>query len=357
MRQLLSELTAIPGGFAHEYPVMCYIRDRLKGKVDTMQIDCIGNLIVSKKGALDGPEVLLAAHADEVGFCVSRIEPSGFLRFELRGGQDSRTLPFMPVVISTDKGPVKGIIGYISAHMRRFDNAEKVTDYKDLYIDIGADSAEQAMEMGVALGDAITWDTPLTQLGKDKWLGHAFDDRAGCAVLIKMFRTLDFSKFHGTVYAVFTVREEGGLLGAGVAARSLAREHDFDVALAIDTTPARDTLEPKLNDHGVELGKGPTVKILDNSYQATPSVVKKLQKVAKENGIPCQGEIYMGIGTDAGAIYISGCGIPTSGISIPYRYCHSAREVVQETDMYQTVDLLNAFLMSLEDKDEFRYKL
>ena len=47
MRQLLSELTAIPGGFAHEYPVMCYIRDRLQGKVDTMQIDGIGNLIVT----------------------------------------------------------------------------------------------------------------------------------------------------------------------------------------------------------------------------------------------------------------------------------------------------------------------
>ncbi len=357
MKQLLTELTAIPGGFAHEYPVMCYIRDRLKGKVDTMMIDGIGNLIVSKKGALEGPEVLLAAHADEVGFCVSRIEPSGFLRFELRGGQDSRTLPFMPVVISTDKGPVKGVIGYISAHMRRFDNAEKVTDYKDLYIDIGADSAEQAMEMGVALGDAITWDAPLTQLGKDKWLGHAFDDRAGCAVLIKMYETLDFSKVRGTVWSVFSVREEGGLLGAGVAARHLAKDHDFDVALAIDTTPARDTLEPKLNDRGVELGKGPTVKILDNSYQATPSVVKKLQKVAAENNIPCQGEIYMGIGTDAGAIYNSGMGVPTSGISIPSRYCHSAREVVHERDMAQSVELLNAFILSLKDKDEFRYKL
>ncbi len=356
MKQLLSELTAIPGGIAHEYPVMCYIRERLKGKVDTMCIDGIGNLIVSKKGALDGPNVLLSAHADEVGFIVTRIEPQGFVRFELRGGHDNRTLPFNQVVISTDKGPVKGIIGYLSAHMQRFDNKEKVTPYTDLYIDIGAHSAEEAMEMGVATGDPITWDTPLTDLGKDVWLGHAFDDRCGCAIQIKMLETLDFSKFHGTVWCIFSTREEGGLLGVGVAARTLAREIDFDVALALDTTPARDTLEPALNDGTIVLGGGPTVKILDGSYQATPMVYKKLQKVAKENGIPYQNEIYMGIGTDAGNIYIAGSGIPSSGISIPSRYCHSARETVTAGDMENSLALLNAFLMSLEDKDEFRYK-
>lgn len=359
MKQLLTELTAIPGACAHEYPVICYIRERLQGKVDTMEIDTIGNLIVSKKGALEGPNVLLSAHSDEVGFYVSRIEPQGFIRFELRGGQDDRTLPFMPVVITTDKGPVKGIIGSIPAHLRRFDNQEKVNHYQSLYIDIGADSKEEAMEMGVSLGDPITWDTPLTQLGKDKWLGHAFDDRAGCACLIKMYEELDFSKVHGTVWSVFSVREEVGLVGAGVAAQTLVQKMSIDCALAIDTTPSRDTLETGLMglmDKGIVLGGGPTVKILDGSYAATPSVYKKLRKVAQENGIPYQDEVFMGIGTDAGAIYNAGCGVPTSGISIPSRYCHSAREIVTEQDMNNSLALLNAFILSLEDKDEFRFK-
>ncbi|MCF0150136.1 MAG: M20/M25/M40 family metallo-hydrolase [Firmicutes bacterium] len=359
MKQLLTELTAIPGACAHEYPVISYIKERLQGKVDTMTVDTMGNLIVSKKGDQSGPNLLLCAHADEVGFYVSRIEPTGFVRFELRGGQDDRTLPLMDVVISTDNGPVKGVIGSIPAHLRRFDNQDRVNHYQSLYIDIGADSAEEARAMGVELGDPITWTTPLTQLGKDKWLGHAFDDRAGCACLIKLYEELDFSSVKGTVYSVFSVREEVGLIGAEVAARTLTDAVSVDCALAIDTTPARDTLEAGLMgmmDRGVALGKGPAIKVLDMSYAATPSVYKKLRRVAKENSIPYQDDVFMGIGTDSGAIYKAGSGVPTSGISIPSRYCHSAKEIVHERDMLQTMELLKAFVLSLEDPNEFRFQ-
>jgi endoglucanase len=352
MLEMLKEMTMIPGACAHEQQIIGYIKNRLQGKVDSMETDGIGNLVVTKKGGKPGPDILITAHSDEVGFFVTKIEPAGFIRFELRGGQDNRTLPLMSVVISTDKGPVKGHIGAISAHLRRFDNQERVRPYTELYIDIGAESAAEAREMGVAEGDPITWDTEIEQLGKHRIRGHAFDDRVGCAMLIDVFESLDFSKVSGTVYGLFTVQEEVGLFGAGVAAKWLSEKVNFDVCISVDTTPARDTLE-SVNDGGVKIGNGPAIKILDMTYAATPAVYKRLQKLAADNDIPSQPDIWMGIGTDAGAIFNSGKGVPTGGISVASRNAHSAREVIDLRDLENSQKLLKAFLLDVKERGEF----
>ncbi len=126
-------------------------------------------------------------------------------------------------------------------------------------------------------------------------MGHAFDDRAGCALLLATLEELDFSQLCGKVYFVFSTQEEVGLRGARVASQQIGA----DVALAVDTTPASDTPEP-VNDGTVRLGGGPAIKAMDHSLIANVAVRRHLVALAKQLGLPYQIEIFPGIGTDGG---------------------------------------------------------
>ena len=103
------------------------------------------------------------------------------------------------------------------------------------------------------------------------------------------------------------------------------------------------------------LGKGPGIKAMDGSLLASKAVRKFLQKVAAEHEIPYQVEILVGIGTDAGEMQHAGKGVPTCGISIPSRAAHSAVEVIDLQDAEDAKNLLNAFVLSMKDKDDFAF--
>lgn len=350
METILQNLVAIPSVSGFEHRVIRYLAEYLQDKVDEMHVDGLGNLIVKRTGKEGGPVVMLSAHTDEVGFIVKKIEENGLLRFEKVGGNDDRNLPTERVVVCTENGDLPGVTGTISAHMRKFDNADLIRPYNISYIDIGADSKEEAIAMGVQVGDAIGWGTTYQKLGANRVLTHGLDDKAGCAILASMFAELDFSEVCATVYGIFSVQEEVGLRGAQTAAQSI----HADVALAIDTTAASDTMEPMM-DRTICLGKGPGIKAMDASLVASPIVRRKLQKVAQMNEIPYQIEIFTGIGTDAGQLHLSHEGVPTSALSIPSRYAHSPNEEMDLRDFANTRKLLDAFLMSLGDPKEFRF--
>jgi endoglucanase len=349
MRELLKDLIALPATCGYEQPMALYISKRLNGKVDSLTVDGIGNVIVSKKGGLPGPKLMVSAHADEVGFVVKKIEENGLIRFEKNGGHDDRVLLSEEVVINTVKGLVTGIIGTISCHMRRFDDQTLVRTHDKLYIDIGAVCKAGVLEMGVNVGDPVTWATPYKEFGQNRAMGHGFDDKAGCAILIKIFEEIDFSKVKGEVYGVFSTQEELGLRGAKVASAQIRP----DVAIALDTTACSDTFEAMM-DNTMCLGKGPGIKVKDNSLNASLAVRNKLCKLAQLNNIPYQLEVFLGIGTDAGEMQVTGAA-PSSVISIPSRYAHCPYEVIDLTDLRQSKELLAHFIMDMSDKSAFGF--
>ena len=350
MNELLSELIAIPGPCGLEHKVISYLYKRLKPFADEIKVDGLGNLIVTKKGAFDGPSLAVSAHTDEVGFIVKKIEKNGLIRFEKLGGHDDRILLSETVVLTGDKGSVPGVIGTISAHMMKFDNTQHIRNYREMYIDCGAKSAEEVERLGIHVGDPITWSTPFTKAGESRAYGHAFDDRCGCAMLAHMFETLDFSKVHGTVTGIFSTQEEVGLRGAESAAHVI----NADVALALDTTAVSDTFEAMM-DHTLELGNGAGIKVMDSSLIASRTVWKKLEKLAKENDIPYQLEIFTGIGTDAGILHRGAKGVPSSVISIPSRYAHSSVEMIDLDDFKACYDLFEAFIYDMKDASDYSF--
>lgn len=339
MKTLLKRLSEACGAPGFEHSVQNVIRAELEGYVDSITSDPMGNLI-AVKGEGDR-SLMLAAHMDELGLIIKHIDDKGFLRFAKLGGVPDHVLLGKRVQIHTFKGVVEGVIGCKAIHVMKEEERKQLVTYDKMFIDIGARSADEAKSMGVKVGDPVTIKVDLFELGGGLVCGKAFDDRAGCAVLIELLRRIERPSFK--LYAVFTVQEEVGLKGATVSAFAL----NPTVGVAVDTTIAAD--HPGTQDHEapVKLGKGPVILVADGRRDslsggliANAKVREWLIEAAERAKVPYQLEVLEGGTTDATAIHLSQRGVPAGVVSIPSRYTHSFSEVISLDDLENCVKLL-----------------
>ena len=338
--QLMEKLSNAFGVAGFEQEVRTEIEKLVKPLADETRVDALGNLIVTRRGR-DGFTLMLDAHMDEVGLIVSYVEDRGFLRFATLGGWDARVLPAQVVQVQTRSGKkLTGVIGCLPPHVLKPEDREKPFKIEDLFIDIGAESADEAKEMGVRIGDPAVPFYPFTQLTKNLIGGKAFDDRAGCAVMIRVLEALKNAKLDLTLVCNFAVAEEIGARGA----RTAAYQVKPDLALALEGTIGADVpgVAPARQPTG--LGKGPAITIVDNSLVASRRVVEALEKLAEKNEMAYQYKLPIYGGTDAGGIHTTGTGIISGVLSVPCRYIHSQFSLMRLDDFEQTAKLATEFV-------------
>jgi len=333
LEDTLEKLSNACGVAGREEEVKRLLSEMLKPYVDEVKEDKLGNIIGVKRGGENAPKVMLAAHIDEIGLLIKTISKDGFLQFTKIGGIDDRILIAQNVIVHTEKGPLHGIIGSKPPHIQKEEERKKVVTYDELFIDIGAESFEEAKQMGVKVGDPVSFNIKFAKIGKDSALGKAFDDRVGCAVMIEAMKQLE--KTECTVYAVGTVQEEVGLRGATTAAFGLYP----DVGIAIDVTVAGDVPGVKEFEAPVKLRKGPSLTVADYGLITHPKVLRLLIDAAEKNGIPYQLETGLQGTTDAARISLTREGVPSGVISIPTRYIHSPASLLSLKDAENAVKL------------------
>jgi len=301
-------------------------------------IDPIGSLLVFKKGKTEPKKkVLLCAHMDEVGFIVTNIDESGFLRFDCVGGIDSRVAPGKAVEIGDRRVP--GVIGSKSVHHQDEKERSEVLPLHKLYIDIGASNKLEAAQH-VSPGDRIIFSTPFISFGDGMIMGKALDDRAGCAVLLSILHSeLEFD----CVFA-FTVQEEIGCIGA-VAAGYTANP---DISIVVETTTAADVGgvdEPMMV---CRLGFGPALSFMDKGAIYDRDLYDLALKTAKDFGIKAQSKLGVFGGNDSRSLQTAKQGSRVLAVSMPCRYIHSPANVLKKSDVTDTVRLLKELLPALE---------
>ena len=340
---LLKELSEAFGVSGHEGAVRRVIVDAIKDLADEHHVDALGNLIALKKGSGESKrKVMIAAHMDEVGLMIVYVEREGSLRFRSVGGIDDRVLLSKKVLIGDNKVP--GVIGVKPIHLLEPKQRNQVMRVEEMSIDIGAASKDEA-EHSVKLGDYAAFDVPFTELGGTLRTvkGKAFDDRAGCAVLIELLR----GSYAFDLYAAFTVQEEVGMRGAQVAAYSIAP----DVAFALEGTICDDLPKKRDVSPTTTLGAGPAITVMDRSVIADPRLVNLLAQTAQKNGIPYQFK-QPGIGgTDAGAIHLSRQGVPSVVVAVPSRYIHAPVCVLSLDDLDNATRLMRETLAQVQGLD------
>ncbi len=339
--ELIKKLCDAHGISGYEDEVREIIRCEVENYSDKVYTDKMGNIIAVKEG--EDKKVMIAAHMDEIGFMVKHIEEQGFLRVTPIGGWFSQTVLNQRAIVHTDKGKIVGVFGCKPPHIMKEEERKKVIKIEDMFVDIGAESRDEAKDMGVEIGCPITIDRELVKLGENRITGKAIDDRVGVAALIDVFREV---KTDVTLYAVFTVQEEVGLKGARTSAFSI----NPDMAIALDVCVATDFPGVNANQE-IKLGKGPAITVVDASGRgliAHKKVLKLLRETAEKYEIPYQLEVGEGGTTDATAIHLTREGIPSGVLSIPARYIHTPVEVIDLRDYNNTVSLLKKSLERCE---------
>lgn len=339
-KKFFKTIIGLPSPSGFEEPVQRAVREYIEPFADVVRTDVHGNVIAIRNP--DSPfKIMLAGHADQIGFIVNYIDPEGFVYVSMLGGWDPQVIIGTRVKIWGVKGPVNGIIGKKPIHLLNDEERKKVPKIYDLWIDLGASSKEEALEY-IQIGDPITIDLTCEELLNHRIAAPATDDKSGVWVVMEALRRIDPKKLKVGVYSVATVQEEVGLRGSKTSAFGI----DPNVGIAVDVTFSTDcpTIDKKICGD-IQLGGGPVVGVGPNMNRRLSS---ELFAIGKNHDIPTQPSAEGRItGTDAASIQINRAGVAAGLISIPNRYMHTPVEIVSWKDMDNAAELLARYCESV----------
>src|SRR5687767_1858755 len=283
----------------------------------------------------DRDTAVFIAHMDEVGWTVRSIGANGLVALAGQGGVIPSAWEGQPALLDFDPRPglerpqpLRGV--FVTRDSVTHKQPRTMTAW------FGMDSA-QLVARGVRPGLGVSAYKRATRIGAARFTGRAMDDRVGSAALILAARAIDPARLDHKVLFVWSVREEGGLVGA----RAFARPNGASVkrVYAIDTFVSSDTPLESPHFAFAPLGKGPVLRGLDDGIISSRAERVRVLDVARAAGIPLQVGTTHG-STDATAVVPFGA--PGMGLSWPGRYSHSPAEVMELTDLLHLARLIRA---------------
>jgi len=340
---LLNKICTTPGAPGFEKEIRALILQEIKGLVDEVEIDNMGNVYAIKRGTGD-KRVMIGAHMDEIGFMVTHIDDNGFIRFHTLGGFDPKTLTAQRVIIHGKKDII-GVMASKPIHVMTADERNKVAKLSDYFIDTGL-SVEEVKEL-VEIGNPITREREFIEMGNCV-NGKSLDNRLAVFILIEMFRGLVGKTVPYDIYGVFTVQEEVGIRGANVSSMRINPDFGF----GLDTTIAFDLPGAAAHEMITKLGEGTAIKIMDASTICDFRMVDFMKKIANKHKIKWQPEILTAGGTDtAGIQRMTEGGSIAGAVSIPTRHLHQVIEMANKDDIQGSIDLLAACVSEIDQYD------
>ncbi len=321
---LLRSLCAAPAPTGFEAPVQDLVRRRL-ATLSEPQGDPLGNVWGTAQGK-NAPNVVVTAHADQIGLIVTYVDEQGFVSFDKIGGVDPQLLPGRNLIVHGAKGPVNGVVGRKPSHKMSKDERAKAPELSDQWLDLGCSTRAAAMEL-VQIGDPITFPPNFLELAGGRWASPAFDNRAGVYVCLRALEHYAAAPASADLTALLTVHEETTFMGA----KAMAIRWQPDVIIVVDVDFASDDpgLDAKKLGGEVKLGSGP---VIHRGAAGNLALTDLAIEIAKEEGIPMQVKAMPGsTSTDAEELMAAG-NAATLSFSIPVRNMHSAFEVMQPDD-------------------------
>lgn len=293
------------------------------------------------------PVLMLDAHLDECGFMVQGIRENGLLSMIMLGGMHLTSLPAHSVIVRNENGEkIKGIITSKPVHFLKADEKNDCSlDIEDLFIDIGASSREEVMEVyKVRPGDPVMPDVSF-EYRKEQGIcfGKAFDNRLGCACIIETMRELkEEENLAVDLVGAFAAQEEVGTRGAAVTSQAVKP----DLAIVFEGSPADDFYYEAGIAQG-SLKKGVQIRRMDMSYISNPVFIRHAYDIGNKFSIKYQDAVRRGGSTNAGKISLEGKAVPVLVLGIPSRYVHSHYNFCAMEDIDAAVKMAAEVIRSL----------
>ncbi len=317
---MLKTLENLPGVSGMETEVRNYLQEQLEPICTSVNTDSMGNLHAYQKGI--GPEILLIAYMDEPGIIVTQITEDGYLRFEPIG----RINPSFLVSKRVFFGEIPGIISLKAIHLTTKKEREIPTKTKDLFIDIGASSKEEAKKF-VTIGDYGILDIPYIEFPNYFVKGRSVAGRMSCLAAFEILKKYPQSNIHA-IFASQREVENRGIL-------ALATQTNPDLTIVFDAISAK--YPQKNNDTSPESGKGVTLISHHVSGNTDAALLAQCKTIAKEKDIPLQFGTAKKTGPETVLTQMSIKNILP--LAIPVRYADSTAPVANTQDMKSMIRL------------------
>lgn len=267
------------------------------------------------------------AHMDEIGLIITGVNNDGTLNFRKIGGFDDRILAGSHVQVVTESGMLEGVIGITPPHLSSQQTIE------NLRIDIGCKSKQEAEALGVKVLDYAVFKKHASLLNGEFFAMRSLDDRFGCLALLEVLNRVKDEKLSRKIYFVWTVQEEIGLKGA----KAFVASHRIDVCYAVDSFACCSSLTGD-----VTVGKGPVLRMLDNSAFASYELMKEILNLAEKHDLPVQVGVTGG-GTD-GSVAME-FGAKMVPVTLAVRYLHTPAEYISIKDLKNLIELLTLLIV------------
>ncbi len=340
----LKEIAGVGGISSCEQEIAEILAEEYRSLGLSCRRDGLGSLIAEKCTDRKGPKMMVAAHMDEVGFMVREIDEQGFIRLQAIGSWWSHmVLGQWYTIITAEHKRYNALMGSKATHGLPAEVKNKTVSLEDIYLDLGAGSRQEVLELGVSIGDMVVPMAHFEVMNNPDYLScKAFDDRIGNFIMIEVAQRL-MDTVHTPLYFANTVQEEPGLRGARTATETV---HP-DIAFAIDTTLAGDT--PM--DHNIcALGKGVVLSMIDSNSIAPRGLVRFVESVCRKNDIRYQYAVFNKGGTDSGNIHKAFEGVLSMTLSIPIRYMHTNHSIIHKKDVEACIRLICGLAREMDEK-------
>ncbi len=377
-KRIFARLTALatrPCPIGHEYEYNTWLGERWRAAYGLeYQILPPGNLVACTPD--DRPSFLFVAHSDEIGFVVKGIEANGLLAVAYgptnTNGPDRNMhlhIAGQPALVLADRGHHEGVFTTHTGHVvPKTQTYDHVPDFSEFRVDIGVSDRDEAVDLGIAPGTPVVWNTAPRRIGTSRCYGKAMDNRAALAVFEEVMELTEGGST-GAYKPVFvsTALEEIGALGAEALAHGLAApDQSAETLLASVGRPAFATVVdiglagdyPSVSplDVSGKLGDGPTLVVKDNHVHYDRMLMTNIELHAKDKGLRLGRSVY-GVhgGYTSDGLSLIRSGIPAALMAFPGSYTHSPFEMVDLDDLAETAWLLASIAESAELIADSRY--
>ena len=275
----------VPAVSGYEQILSEEIRKRLSEL--SPKTDNLGNVYLSVGSG--APHRLVVTPIDEPGYVVSEITEQGYLRVQRlpqRAPNDVFDLLnfAQPVTIQTRVGPqITGVFAGLSVHLQSGRlNPPKMTSLDELYVDIGARSAEEVRKAGVDLLDPLVVARQWFSVGNNGEAGPAVGDRFGAYALVQVLGEMNKSKVKGTTTFAFLTHH--WLDGRGVD--RILEETAPDELIYVGRINPQAPAAAKSTSYQARPGSGVLIGRSANSSGTEQTFANEFQIIAEKEQIP-----------------------------------------------------------------------
>lgn len=304
----------------------------LEEEFEKLNLDIVknnkGNLMVSIPGRDTSKEITVSAHIDTLGGMVKEIKSNGRLKLTQLGGYSYNTIEGEYVEIETIDGDIyTGTVMTTKAsshvHGAELDKLERNISNMEIRIDERVETKEDVLELGINVGDFISFDPRTRVLDNGFVKSRHLDDKAGVIAILFMLKEIiekDLTLNYTTNFFISHYEE----VGHGSSASITDRTFEF---LAIDmAAPGEGQTSDEFSV---------TICAKDSTGPYDLSMRKRLTELAKANGLNYKVDIYPFYGSDASAALRAGHDMKTAligpGVDASHSFERTHIEAIENT--------------------------